>query len=256
MSRYLSVGIVVILIAACTFWFYQNSKRQQDDLYNQKMFDVVMSEKMQQLYTQAQNWEKPIQLNVHDKRLYGDYKIMSEFLLTYWTQNAETRNQYLRELKAAKWDSFLDVERLDHDRIQNYAETTRMLEQVKAAENDYQERMAEIYQTAQTKAKALVINNDMKAALLQKLNQRQDERQQYVVFNLEQQVYVKAEQMFDLLKNETWQKKQGKILFEKNKQVQQFNTLYQDVLRLNLKIDQAKQQSAHVIQQDVKAASE
>ena len=98
--RRLTIGFVLlILLVGCVFWFYKNSQYQRDDVYNREMFDVVMAEKMQQLYDQAQNWEQPIHLDVHDKRLYGDYKIMSEFLLNYWinakiekikSQNAQT----------------------------------------------------------------------------------------------------------------------------------------------------------------------
>ena len=49
---------------------------------------------------------KPVQLDIQDKRLAGHYKQVSEFLLSYWVQNVNARNEYLRELKAAKWDTF------------------------------------------------------------------------------------------------------------------------------------------------------
>lgn len=71
---------------------------------------------MNQLYEQAQDWSKPVQLDIHDKRLAGHYKQISEFLLSYWIQNINARNAYLRELKAAKWDTFLNVDRLDIDK--------------------------------------------------------------------------------------------------------------------------------------------
>ena len=35
---------------------------------------------MNQLYDQAQDWTKPVQLDIHDKRLAGHYKQVSEFL--------------------------------------------------------------------------------------------------------------------------------------------------------------------------------
>ncbi|MPW44137.1 hypothetical protein [Acinetobacter guerrae] len=251
MRRFMVGGMILILLAGCVFWFYKNSQYQRDDAYNQKMFDVVMAEKMQQLYDQAQNWEQPIRLDVHDKRLYGDYKIMSEFLLNYWMENAEARNLYLRELKAAKWDKFLDVDRLDRDRQQNYVETTQMLADVKMIETSYLQDNSESQQHFLNQARSLSIHPEMKAALLVKINQKQDQRKEYALFNLEQQIYSKAEQMFELLKNHRWQKQEGKISFYDTAQVKQFNQLYQDVLRLNEKIEKIKSQNAQTLEQDV-----
>lgn len=250
--RRLTIGFVLlILLVGCVFWFYKNSQYQRDDVYNREMFDVVMAEKMQQLYDQAQNWEQPIHLDVHDKRLYGDYKIMSEFLLNYWMQNAEARNLYLRELKAAKWDQFLDVDRLDQDRQHNYVETTQMLVDVKMIETNYLQDNSESQQHFLNQARSLSIHPEMKAALLVKINQKQDQRKEYALFNLEQQIYSKAEQMFELLKNHRWQKQDGKISFYDVAQVKQFNQLYQDVLRINAKIEKIKSQNAQTLQKDV-----
>lgn len=58
------------------------------------------------LYDQAQDWSKPVQLDIHDRRLAGNYKKISELLLNYWVQNINARNAYLRALKAAQWDTF------------------------------------------------------------------------------------------------------------------------------------------------------
>lgn len=254
-SRLIFGLIALILIIGCVFWFYQNSKRQQDETYNREMFDVVMTEKMQQLYDQAQNWEQPIQLNVHDKRLYGDYKIMSEFLLNYWMENAEARNVYLRELKAAKWDTFLDVDRLDRDRQQNYTETTHMLAEVKQIESNYLQDTSELQQHFLNQAKSLAIHPDMKAVLLHKLAQNQRQQKEYTLFNLEQQIYQKAVHMFDLLKTHRWEKQNGKISFYDSQQVKAFNLLYQDVLRLNAEIEKIKHQNAEYLEQDVTSAS-
>ncbi|MBJ9986555.1 hypothetical protein IAE19_14055 [Acinetobacter sp. S40] len=256
MRRLMTGLVLIILLVACVFWFYKNSQYQRDDAYNQKMFDVVMSEKMQQLYDQAQNWEKPIHLDVHDKRLYGDYKIVSEFLLNYWMENAEARNLYLRELKAAQWDKFLDVDRLDQDRQKNYAETSQMLANVKMIETNYLQDTSELQRHFFNQARSLSINPQMKATLLQKLSQKQEQPKEYALFNLEQQIYNKAEQMFELLKNHRWQKQQGKISFYESSQVKQFNTLYQDVLRLNADIEKIKSQNAQTLEQDVTAATQ
>ncbi len=126
MRRILIAIAGLAVIAAIVFFSYQHIKQQQAK-DSSEMFDVVMSEKMSELYEQAQDWSKPVQLDIHDKRLAGHYKQVSEFLLNYWVQNVNARNEYLRELKAAKWDTFLNVDRLDIDKKQKYTETEKML---------------------------------------------------------------------------------------------------------------------------------
>jgi hypothetical protein len=125
MRRFI-ILITVIVVCIGSFFLYQQIKKN-NAVNNQHMFEVVMAEKMKMLYGQAQDWTTPVTLDIHDDRLSGDYKLMSEFLLTYWMQNIEARNEYLRALKAAHWDTFLDVGRLDRDRKQNYQETEKCL---------------------------------------------------------------------------------------------------------------------------------
>ena len=96
MRRFLLFAAVIV-ICISSFFFYQYHV-QQKAANTEQMFEVVMAEKMRELYDQAQDWSKPVQMNVHDDRLSGDYKLMSEFLLNYWMQNVEARNHYLRQL--------------------------------------------------------------------------------------------------------------------------------------------------------------
>lgn len=65
--------------AVYQFIFFYQHYQQQRVLNNQKMFDVVMSEKMRALYMQAQDWSTPVQLDIHDDRLSGDYKKCQSF---------------------------------------------------------------------------------------------------------------------------------------------------------------------------------
>ena len=67
--------------------------------------------------------------------------------MSYWVQNVNARNEYLRELKAAKWDTFLNVDRLDHDKKQKYAETEKMLADVRRASDKYQSEYEKIHKT-------------------------------------------------------------------------------------------------------------
>lgn len=240
------VGIIIVVIAT---WFYVEYESEQRNAANRQMFDVVMSEKMDALYQQAQDWSKPIQLNVHDDRLKGDYKILSEFLLNYWMSNVETRNQYLRALKAVNWDQFLDVNRLDADRKHGYIETENMLKVAHQVTEQYQQQNFNNKKAAIAEAKALPINREIRNPLQAKLEQNLKLDQENSLILLELEILTKADAMFAMLKKYPWQKQGDKILFAQDAQVKQFNTLYQDVLRLNLEIEQKKKQNTLAVQQ-------
>ena len=215
------------------------------------MFEVVIAEKMRELYDQAQDWSKPVQMNVHDDRLSGDYKLMSEFLLNYWMQNVEARNHYLRQLKAANWDTFLDVERLDQDRQQAYKDTEQMLREVRKISTEYERKRQQIQTDSLEQAKSLAIHNEMRKSLQVKLEHNLKVDKAHDIFPIEQQIIEKAQAMFDMLKTYPWQKQDKMILFQETIQVKKFNNLYQDVLRLNAKMEKIKKSNVEVLDEEL-----
>lgn len=251
MRRVLIAIASLIVITSIVFFTYQHIKQQQAKDSSQ-MFDVVMTEKMNQLYDQAQDWSKPIQLDIHDKRLAGHYKQISEFLLSYWIQNINARNEYLRELKAAKWDTFLNVDRLDLDKKQKYVETEKMLADVRTASDKYQIQYEKIHKTFLAKVQELSVDAEMRQLLEMKLGSQQKADQDHAIFMIELQILDKAEEMFKLLKNYPWQKKDQMILFHENAQVKKFNQLYQDVLKLNAKVEKIKKRNVAALEGDLK----
>ncbi|WP_375037312.1 hypothetical protein [Acinetobacter sp. RW6] len=251
MRRVLIAIASLVVITSIIFFTYQHIKQQQAKDSSQ-MFDVVMTEKMNQLYDQAQDWSKPIQLDIHDKRLAGHYKQISEFLLSYWIQNINARNEYLRELKAAKWDTFLNVDRLDIDKKQKYVETEKMLADVRTASDKYQTQYEKIHKTFLAKVQELSVDAEMRQLLEMKLGSQQKADQDHAIFMIELQILDKAEQMFKLLKNYPWQKKDQMILFHENAQVKKFNQLYQDVLKLNAKVEKIKKRNVAALEGDLK----
>ncbi|MEQ1160711.1 hypothetical protein ABLT50_11195 [Acinetobacter calcoaceticus] len=251
MRRVLIAIASLVVITSIIFFTYQHIKQQQAKDSSQ-MFDVVMTEKMNQLYDQAQDWSKPIQLDIHDKRLAGHYKQISEFLLSYWIQNINARNEYLRELKAAKWDTFLNVDRLDLDKKQKYVETEKMLADVRTASDKYQTQYEKIHKTFLAKVQELSVDAEMRQLLEMKLGSQQKADQDHAIFMIELQILDKAEEMFKLLKNYPWQKKDQMILFHENAQVKKFNQLYQDVLKLNTKVEKIKKRNVAALEGDLK----
>ncbi|MND29993.1 hypothetical protein D3C80_205160 [compost metagenome] len=251
MRRVLIAIASLVVITSIIFFTYQHIKQQQAKDSSQ-MFDVVMTEKMNQLYDQAQDWSKPIQLDIHDKRLAGHYKQISEFLLSYWIQNINARNEYLRELKAAKWDTFLNVGRLDVDKKQKYVETEKMLADVRTASDKYQTQYEKIHKTFLAKVQELSVDAEMRQLLEMKLGSQQKADQDHAIFMIELQILDKAEEMFKLLKNYPWQKKDQMILFHENAQVKKFNQLYQDVLKLNAKVEKIKKRNVAALEGDLK----
>lgn len=249
MRRFL-LFVLVVVLGIGSFFLYQHHL-QQRAANNKQMFEVVMAEKMRTLYDQAQDWSTPVQLDIHDDRLSGDYKLMSEFLLNYWMQNVEARNRYLRALKAANWDTFLDVERLDRDGKQDYKETEQMLADVRKASAEYEQARHQIQASSMQQAKSLAIHNEMRQSLQAKLESNLKADKAHDIFPIEQQIIEKAQAMFDMLKKQQWQRKDKMILFRESAQVKKFNTLYQDVLKLNSKMEKIKRKNAEVLEEEL-----
>lgn len=126
------VLILVLATSAVFGWMFYQYSQQQKEQQQLQSYETVLYEKTEQIYKQAQDWTTPIQVDVKDPRLTGDYQIMAEFVLSHMLQNAEARNQYLRDLKALNWDQFLNIDRLSKDKKNNYAETEQMLKDVHA----------------------------------------------------------------------------------------------------------------------------
>ena len=236
----------MIFLAIGGFLYYDHTSLKNEEA-NRQSFDLVMTEKMRQLSEQAQDHAKPVQIEVNDARLKGDYKTLSELLLRYWVKNIDTRNAYINQLAAAKGDRFLDVNRLDLDRKQNYAETTQMLTAVGQAMHQYQQNNTQNKSEALAQLKQLDLRKDLKQPLLDKLQQNAKVDPENALILNELQILANAEKMFELLKMYEWKKQGNQILFKDDAQVKQFNQLYQEVLKLNSQINSKKEQNAEVL---------
>ncbi|MBJ9953339.1 MULTISPECIES: hypothetical protein [unclassified Acinetobacter] len=246
--RRILIVLSIIFLSVIGFFYYDHTSIKNEKA-NRQAFDLVMTDKMRQLSEQAQDRSKPVNIEIHDARLKGDYKILSEFLLKYWIKNIDTRNAYLNQLAAAKWDHFLDVNRLDADRKQNYVETTQMLVTVRQAMQKYQQNNMKNKNEALEELKRSTLRKDLKKPLQDKLEQSAQLDPENALILNELQILGKAETMFDMLKKYQWQKQGNQILFKEDAQVKQFNQLYQDVLKLNSQINQKKEQNAEVLQE-------
>lgn len=246
--RRILIVLGILILAVAGFLYYDHTSIKKEEA-NRQAFDLVMTEKMQQLTAQAQDRSKPVKLDIQDSRLKGDYKVLSEFVLKYWIKNIDTRNAYLNQLASAKWDQFLDVNRLDRDRQQNFQETTQMLQTVRQSMQRYQELNVKNKQEALTQLQKLDLRQDLKKPLLDKLETNQKADPENMLILNELQILGKAETMFDMLKKYQWQKQGDQILFKEDAQVKQFNQLYQDVLHLNGQINQKKAQNAEVLEE-------
>ena len=246
--RRLLIVFGIIFLAVIGFFYYDHSSIKNEEA-NRQAFDLVMTEKMRQLSEQAQDRSKPVNIDIHDNRLKGDYKTLSEFLLKYWAKNVDTRNTYLNQLAAAKWDHFLDVNRLGAESKQNYVESMQMLATVKQAMQQYQQHNIENKKQALAQLQAMDLRTDLKKPLLDKMGQSTQVDPENALILNELQILAKADTMLDMLKKYPWQKKDGQILFKEDAQVKQFNLLYQDVLKLNSQINSKKEQNAEVLEE-------
>ena len=124
---FIILTVATVLVFGGIFYQYRVQQKEVEQL---QTYQVVLLEKTEQIFDQAKNPSKLIQVDVTDPRLEGDYQIMANFILTQMIQSAEARNSYIRDLKALQWDKFLDINRLSADKKKNYQATEKMLKNV------------------------------------------------------------------------------------------------------------------------------
>lgn len=242
---------LILGLATCAVfgWMFYQYSVQQNDLSQLKTYQTVLYEKAELIYEQAQDWSEPIDINVSDPRLQGDYKVMADFVLSQMIQNAEARNEYLRALKAIHWDEFLNIDRLDQDRKQKYVETEQMLKQAHLLTSQYQQQTQQREEDTLARAKHLSIKANLRHQLTDSLRESRDSDKTHALFALELKMLNKADALFEILKNNKWQKKNKTFMFYEDKSLKQFNALYQEVLQLNAEMEKIKKQNRKAVEQ-------
>ncbi|MCT8089424.1 hypothetical protein H0920_08420 [Acinetobacter sp. C_4_1] len=242
---------LILALATCSVfgWMFYQYSVQQKELSQLHSYQTVLYEKAELIYQQAQDWSKPIEINVSDNRLQGDYKVMADFVLSEMIQNAEARNQYLRELKAIHWDQFLNIDRLDQDRKQKYAETEQMLQQAHLLAKRYQQQTLQREENTLARAKQLSIKSHLRHQLTDSLRESRDSDQTHALFALELQVLDKADALFQILKNNQWEKKNKTFMFYQDQPIKQFNDLYKQVWQLNAEMEKVKKHHRQAVEQ-------
>ena len=244
---------IFIILACATVlvfgWMFYQYSAQQKEAAQFDAYQVVLLEKTEQIFKQAQNWEKPIELDLSDARLKGDYKVMSDFILGQMLQRAEARNQYIRDLKALNWDKFLDIDRLVKDKKNNYQETEQMLQQVHAVVDAYEQKTTQQEENALEQAKHLPVKNIFRQQMTQSLRDSRDSDESHALFDLEKQSLAKADEIFKVIKAHKWEKKNKLFMFYEDEPLKQFNQLYSEMLQLNTQMDQIRQKNRTELKQ-------
>lgn len=244
------IFLILGLATAAVFGglFYQYHVQQQESAQLEQ-YQKVLYEKTDLIYAQAKDWNTPIEVDVSDPRLHGDYEVMANFVLSQMIQSAEARNAYLRELKAIHWDDFLNIQRLSKDKKQDYQETDLMLQQAHALATEYQVKIEQAQQNALEQAKQLPIQSRYRQQLAENLRESAKQNEALAIFEIEKQVLEKADQIFLVLKNNRWENKNNTFMFYDDKALKQFNTLYQEVVKLNSQMQQIQQQNRTALQE-------
>ncbi|MGE8537916.1 MAG: hypothetical protein ACN6NI_01410 [Acinetobacter sp.] len=232
---FMIIAGVTLAIFIGLFYQYSVQQKHQAELLE---YETVLEEKTQAIVQQAQDWSTPIQLELEDERLDGDHAIMAEFLLTQMRDSAEERNQYLRDLKAANWPNFLNIDRLAQDQTQGYKDTEAMLKQVHQIVKAYEQQIQQREQQQLQQVKQLDIKNRYRQQLADNLKADQQQSNAHAIFAIEKQSLARADALFAILKNNKWQKKNKTFMFYEDKAVKEFNALYKEMLDLNKQMQQ------------------
>ena len=236
----LIIGCVTGIIFGWMFYQYNSQQKQVAQLH---AYQNVIHEKAEQIFVQAQDWSKPIQIDLEDNRLDGDYAVMAQFILGQMRDRAEARNQYLRDLKAADWDRFLDIDRLAKDQAQDYKETEAMLKRVHEIVDGYEQIIQQRATQQLEQVKQLDIKSRYRQQLADNLKANQQQDNAHAIFEIEKQSLAKADQLFLVLKNNKWEKKNQTFMFYEDAPLKQFNKLYQEIVQLNQQMTQVDQQA-------------
>lgn len=242
---FVTLTCATVLIFGGLIYQYSVQKKEAIEL---QTYHQVLNEKVELLATEAQDWSKPIELDIHDTRLEGDYKVMQEFIVSKLMQKAERRNQYLRDLKAVNWHRFLSIQRFDADKKNNYIETQSMLSDVKKIVAQYELDTQQFDEQLLKDAHDLKIKSRFKRELTESLQNNQDMSADGNIFEVEKLSLEKAEAIFALLKNNKWEKRQQLYMFYEDKPLKQFNQLYKELVQLNKQMEQVKQDSLEEVE--------
>lgn len=231
---------LIIALVTCSifgFMFYQYHE-QKKEVGQFEFYQTVLSEKSFEIYEQAKDWSKPISIDTKDHRLDPDFQVMADFMLNMLVQNAELRNAYLRELKDVHWDKFLDIHRLEKDKQRGYIETQTMFEQVEMMMDLYQQNLDEHKKEMQDQIKSLPIKARFRRYLTEALIKKNSIDEDQALFELEKLRFDKAKQLFSILKQDKWIKKNNTFMFYDQTTVSQFNRLYREIAALDKRMKQ------------------
>ena len=124
-----------------------------------------------------------------------------------------------------------------------------MLKQVHLLTAQYQQQMQQREEDTLDRAKHLSIKANLRHQLADSLRESRDSDQTHALFALELQILSKADALFEILKNNKWQKNEQTFMFYEDQPLKQFNALYAEIVQLNAEIEKIKKQNRKAIEQ-------
>jgi hypothetical protein len=243
---------VVVVISAVTlaifgYLIYQY-KVQKTELQQLQGYQDVINAKGELIYNAAQNWKKPIQVDLNTSELDGDYKIMADFMLNFIVESAEARNTYVRELKDKKWDRFLDIKRLESDKKNNYQDTEVMLISVKEVMQRYQDVIEQHNEQGLKEVKKLKVNQRFRRYLRESFNETLKQNNQQHLLDYEKENFENAQKLFELLKKNEWVGRNNMFLFKSDAVAKEFNDIFKAMIEVDNKIKNVRNYNKHAIE--------
>ena len=131
---------------------------------------------------------------------------------------------------------------------------TNLVTQKAGLENQIEQLAQEYDLTVEQKeaiaqAKDLAISARFRHQLTDSMKASEKSHEATRLFSLEQQNLAKADQIFLVLKNNQWEKKNNTFMFYEDAPLQQFNALYKEILALNSQMQQVEKQTQKEVEQ-------
>jgi hypothetical protein len=124
-----------------------------------------------------------------------------------------------------------------------------MLKNVHAVVESYAQQVEQRQKQAIDQAKDLPISSRFRHQLTDSMQASDKSQEAMRLFKLEQQNLAKADQIFLMLKNNQWEKKNNTFMFYEDIPLQQFNALYKEILALNSQMQRVEKQTQKEVEQ-------
>ena len=168
--------------------------------------------------------KKPINTHIESS---GDIGVVEKFVKSNISQQVEMQNKYLRRLKDIQWETLFDANRLTND--PELKESKYMLRQAENALSEYETTLALFIEDVEHRVESLKLSPEFKAGFIMEFKKSINESKTdaFKLMGYEREILELTGKMIAFLDSNKggWSSLDDTIVFETDKQVNEYNSL-------------------------------